>query len=78
MGGSEAIFSLESLSITDFLPHGNLDVLAKEDVASSKAKLRCPEGSPPEKRLSKGQRKERKEEGVEVGCSGASSEFDFA
>lgn len=34
MGGSEAIFSLESLSITDFLPHGNLDVLAKEDVAS--------------------------------------------
>jgi len=28
--------------------------------------------------LSKGQRKERKEEGVEVGCCGASSEFDFA
>lgn len=47
IGGSEAIFSLEALSITDFLPHANLDVLAKEDVASSKAKLRCPEGSPP-------------------------------
>ena len=28
--------------------------------------------------MSKGQRKERKEEGVEVGCCGASSEFDFA
>lgn len=55
-------------------------MLAKEDVASSKAKLRCLEGSPPEKSLSKGQRKERKEEGVEleVDCCGASSEFDFA
>jgi len=31
-----------------------------------------------EKSLSKGQRKERKEEGVEVDCCGTSSEFDFA
>jgi len=34
MGGSEAISLLDALSITDFLPHANLDVLAKEDVAS--------------------------------------------
>jgi len=34
IGGSEAISLLDALSNADFLPHANLDVLAKEDVAS--------------------------------------------
>lgn len=85
LGGPGTVISPSFKLITDLEPHGSLAKVDTEEVATSKASFLWPEGSPPEKSLSKGQSTDKKlVDGPPPPCAfgaeitGSSESADFA